>query len=165
MDPILSYDQMSKKQIKEMNRERSAYTKACSRFANILSSGQWVSIDRDSQVFNGDKITSWHTTSGQSWRFKKAIGIQLSARNTYYSPAYPEDTNTYSVDWVVQCDPMKKTFIARDPNVPSREAIGQYFPKRDTLQLMINGPAGPLATPDDSQTIWGVSTHYYTHVV
>jgi len=50
---------------------------------------------------------------------------------------------------------MKKTFIARDPKVPSREAIGQYFPKTDTMQLMVNGPAGPLSTPDNSPTIWG----------
>jgi hypothetical protein len=50
-----------------------------------------VSVERDSQIFDGDKVTSWNTTAGQSWQFKKGIGAQLSATNTYASPAYPLD--------------------------------------------------------------------------
>ncbi len=54
--------------------------------------------------------------------------------------------------------------MLRDPKQPDREAHGRYFPKTDTLQLLINGPAGPIAQPD-AEPAWGITTNYYTHIL
>jgi hypothetical protein len=161
-DPILNYDQMSKKDKKDMLQDRNEYMRAHRRFQRILTSGEWVSSHRDINVFNGDTITSFEKTEGNNYKFSKSGATQVSALNSYVLS--DSDPKVYTVSWIGQINPYKLTFILRDPKQPDREAHGTYFPKTDTMQLLINGPAGPIAQPD-AEPAWGITTNYYTHIV
>ena len=145
-----------------MNQERKEYMRAHRKFRNILTSGEWVSTHRDINIFNSDVVTSWEKTEGNNYIFSKQGKTQVSALNSYVMS--DTDPTVYTVNWIGQLDPRNFTFVIRDPKQPDREAHGTYFPKSDTIQLMINGPAGPAAQPDAGPA-WGITTNYYTHVV
>jgi hypothetical protein len=159
-DPILNYDQISKKDRQDINQDRKKYIRAHRRFQRILTSGEWLSSHRDINIFDGDKVTSFELTEGNNYKFLKSSPTQLRAINSYILA----DGEVYSVDWVGQSNPFNNTFVLRDPKQPDREAHGRYFPKTDTLQLLINGPAGPIAQPD-AEPAWGITTNYYTHIL
>lgn len=162
MDPILNWSELNNKQQKDAAGDRDNYLKSQKKLARILSTGEWVSVHRDINVFDGDSVTSYEKTDGNNYKFSKSSPTQLSAVNSY---VLSEDNPTvYTVNWVVQLNPFRNSFILRDPHTPSREAYGHYDRKTDTLMLSINGPAGPIAQPFD-EPAWGITTNYYTHVV
>lgn len=105
-------------------------------------------------------MTSFELTEGNNYKFLKSIPTQLRAINSYVLA----DGEVYSVDKVGQSNPFNNKFVPREPKQPDREAHGRYFPKTDTLQLLINGPAGLIAQPD-AEPAWGITTNYYTQIL
>lgn len=160
-DPIIDYDQLDKNDKQDVNRDRKDYLKAQRKLRNILTSGEWVSTHRDINIFTGDNVTSWEKTEGNNFKFSKAGATSITAKNSYILSE--TDRTVYTVDWFGHINGFTNTFVLRDPNQPDREAHGRYFPKTDTIQLLINGPAGQNAEPFASPS-WGITTNYYSHI-
>jgi hypothetical protein len=160
-DPIIDYDQLNKEDQQEVNQDRKIYLRAQRKLRNILTSGEWVSTHRDINIFTGDNVTSWEKTEGNYFKFFKTGATSITARNSYVL----SDTNKtiYTVDWFGHINGFTNTFVLRDPNMPNREAYGRYFPKTDTIQLLINGPAGQNAEPF-ATTSWGITTNHYSNI-
>jgi len=160
-DPVLKIDQLSRQQQQDAYKDKSGYLKKQQELQQILTNGEWMSTHRDINVYNGDKVTCIKKTDGNNYTFSLASPTQLNAVNSYLLA--DGDSTVHKVNWIVQINPFKDSFILRDPTMPSREAIGRFDRKTDTLVLMINGPAGPGAEPAQGPA-WGITTNYYTHV-
>lgn len=164
-DPILNYADFTSKERTDANQDRKTYLQAARKFTQILTSGQWASIHRDASVIAGDEITSWEGTKGNSWNFEKQSATRLKATMTNYSFAYPADDKLYTYEWIIQSDPISKTFIGTNTKSPDTDVFGRYYPKYNTLQVSINAPIGTAVTSDGSPLSWGFTTLYYTHIV
>jgi hypothetical protein len=162
MDPILNWSQFSKSQKQDAKDDLKSYLKSQRRLQRILTEGEWVSLHRDINTFDGDKVTTYEKTDGNNYRFYGSSATQLSAVNTY--TLSKDDPTVHKVNWIVQLNPFQNSFILRDPSTPTREAHGHYYRKTDTMMLSINGPSGPAAQPFD-EPAWGITTNYYTHIV
>ena len=160
-DPILKVGQLSKLQQADANMDRAAYLKKQQYLQHILTDGQWLSTHRDINIYDGGKVTSISKTDGNNYKFSVASPTQLNALNSYVLS--DTDPTIHKVNWVVQLNPFKDSFILRDPTMPSREATGHYNRKTETLVLMINGPSGPGAQPSLGPA-WGITTNHYTLV-
>jgi len=160
-DPILRMSQLTKPQQDDAASDKAAYLSKQQSMQRMLTDGQWLSTHRDINVFNGGTVTSIKKTDGNNYTFSVASPTQLAAVNSYVLS--DSDPTIRTVNWIIQVNPFQDSFILRDPTTPSREAVGRYDRSTDTLQLMINGPAGPGAEPSAGPA-WGITTNYYTHV-
>ena len=161
-DPILNYGQLNKKQISQSLDMRKAYLSKQNAFAKTLTTGEWVSVYRDINVFDGDKVTNYEKTEGNNYKFSKSSSpTQLDAVNSYVVDG---DSTVYTVNWCAQLDPYTNKFYLHDPKTPTREAVGMYDSSTDSIMLSINGPSGPAAQPFATPA-WGFTTNYYMHVV
>lgn len=59
MDPILNWSQLNNKQRKDAAEDRDDYIKSHKKLTRILTEGEWVSVHRDINVFDGDNVTSY----------------------------------------------------------------------------------------------------------
>ncbi|MCY3013782.1 MAG: hypothetical protein NT171_03630 [Planctomycetota bacterium] len=160
-DPIMYLSQLTKRQQADATSDSARYLRKQQVMQRMLTDGQWLSTQRDINTFENGKVTSVKKTDGNNYTFSVASPTQLAAVNSYVLS--DSDRTVYKVNWIIQVNPFQDSFILRDPETPTREAIGRYDRKTDTLVLMINGPSGSGAEPSPHQA-WGITTNYYTHV-
>ena len=163
-DPVLDYRAFAGRERKDAYQDRMTYLQAARTFTRTLASGQWVSLHRDASVIAGDEITSWQGTKGNSWTFEKLSPTRLGATMANYSFAHPVDEKLYTYEWIIQSDPISKTFIGTSTEVPDTDVFGRYYPEYDTLHVMINAPMGSATAQTGTPLNWGFTTLYYTHI-
>jgi hypothetical protein len=159
--PMLHLGDLTPAQHADAMSDRAHYLESQRSLHSILTDGQWLSTHRDINTFEGGTVKSVRKVDGNNYTFSSASPTQLTARNSYVLS--DASSPVYTVNWVVQVNPLQDTFILRDPTTPEREAHGRYDRKTDTMVLLINGPAGSGAQPTNGPA-WGITTNYYTHV-